>query len=62
MKNPLKKGVIVFFCLISFTSSLSQNLNHFFEKTDTFLNENVVDGKVAYKNIKASSSQLNSLI
>jgi len=62
MKNLFIKGVIVFLCLISFRSSSSQNLSQFFEKTDVFFKENVIDGKVAYKNIKSAPEQLNELL
>jgi len=62
MKNLFIKGVIVFLCLISFTSSSSQGLNQFFEKTDAFFKGNVIDGRVNYKKIKASHTQLDELV
>jgi len=62
MRHLFIYRVIILLCLINFTAATSQNLNQFVEKTDAFLKENVIDGKVAYKKIKASPYQLNELV
>lgn len=62
MRNQFIVRVFLLFSLASFTFASSQNISVFFEKTNTFLQENVTDGKVFYKKIKESPTQLNELL
>jgi len=62
MRNQFLKGVLLLLSLLSFTSVTSQDLSVFFEKTNSFLQENVIDGKVAYKKIQSSPTQLDELV
>jgi len=62
MMNQFFKGVILFFSLSIFTSVFSQDLSVFLDKTDAFLQENVIEGKVSYKKIKETPTQLNELL
>ena len=62
MRNQFLKGVFLLFSLASFTPASSQNISAFFNKTDAFLKENVIESKVAYKKIKESPAQLNELL
>lgn len=61
MKNFIK-GLSLLLCLLSFNNASSQDISLFFEKTTIFFEENVSEGKVAYKNIKSSPGQLNELL
>lgn len=60
MKNTIKITVILFF--LSITSIHSQDANQFFTKANTFFNTYVANGKVDYKDIKASPALLNELV
>ena len=60
MKNTIKITVILFF--LSITSIHSQGANQFFTKANTFFNTYVANGKVDYKDIKASPALLNELV
>ncbi|PHS07392.1 MAG: DUF547 domain-containing protein [Kordia sp.] len=62
MKSLFTKGLTLFICLLGFSNVSSQDLSEFFEKTTVFLEENVSEGKVAYKKIKSSPEQLNELL
>jgi len=62
MKNICINGVVILLCLLSFKAASSQDLSQFFEKATVFLGENVSEGKVNYKKIKESPSQLNELV
>ncbi|NQY28914.1 MAG: DUF547 domain-containing protein [Flavobacteriaceae bacterium] len=62
MKSLFTIGLPLFICLLSFSNVSSQDLSEFFEKTTVFLEENVLEGKVAYKKIKSSPEQLNELL
>ena len=62
MRNQFLIGVFLLFSLASFTSASSQNISDFFNKTDAFLKENVIERNVAYKKIKESPAQLNELL
>jgi len=62
MRNQFLKGVILLLFLVSFTPATSQDLSVFFEKTNSFFQENVIDGKVTYKKIKSSPTELNELL
>lgn len=56
-----KQLIIIFVALISF-EGISQDLNTFFSKADTFFKENVSNGKVAYSKIHKNTSLLNDLL
>ena len=43
-------------------NSYSQNVDSFFTKTNSFLNKNVVEGKVAYNTIFKSQDELNEIL
>ncbi|MCL5247159.1 DUF547 domain-containing protein [Cellulophaga sp. 20_2_10] len=60
MKNTIKITVMLFF--LSSTSIYSQDTNQFFTKANTFFNTYVANGKVAYKDIKASPALLDELV
>jgi len=62
MRKQFLKGVFLLFSLAIFTSVSSQDLSVFLDKTDAFLQENLIEGKVAYKKIKESPNQLNELL
>lgn len=62
MRKCFVKRIIVLICFVSFANVSSQDISSFFEKADVFFEENVVDGKVAYKKIQASPDQLNELL
>lgn len=62
MKNTYIKRVLFVLCLVSVSFVSSQDTASFFTKSDAFFKTNIVDGKVNYKKIKASTSQLNELI
>ncbi len=62
MKNLFIKGLALFLFLLSFSNASSQDLSQFFEKTTVFFEENVSEGKVAYKKIKSSPEQLEELL
>lgn len=56
-----KQFIVILIALISF-EGISQDLNTFFSKADTFFKANVSNGKVAYSNIHADQSGLNDLL
>jgi hypothetical protein len=62
MRNRYYRIIILLIGLFSFQISNAQNLEIFFKKTAYFLNENVSEGKVNYKKIKKSPSNLNELL
>ncbi len=57
----MKKQIIVLFILFSL-QGFSQEIDNFFEKSDTFFKEYVVDGKVGYAAIKSNQEGLNELL
>lgn len=58
----MKKLILNTFLLCFLNISIAQNVSSFFIKTDAFLKENVLNGKVNYDAIKKNSSSLNFLI
>ncbi|MGB5417366.1 DUF547 domain-containing protein [Algibacter sp.] len=56
-----KHLIIVCIALVS-VQGFSQDLNVFFSKADTFFNENVANGKVAYSKIYENQDALNSIL
>ncbi len=57
----MKKYIIIILALVAF-KNYSQNVDSFFNKTNSFLSKNVVDGKVAYATIYKSQDELNEIL
>ncbi len=58
----MKKIILLFISLVFTTQSFSQDVAVFFNKTNTFLKQNVLNGKVAYAKIHKDQSNLNDLL
>ena len=56
------KRLVVLVALFVVSLSLAQSPTTFLTKTDSFLKENVVNGRVNYKNIKSDPTTLNELM
>jgi len=48
--------------ILSFNTTIGQDLNTFFTKSNTFFKTHVANGKVAYDNIHANPEDLNALL
>jgi len=62
MKNHYFKKFLFIIGLITCSFASSQEISSFFTKSDVFFKENIVDGRVDYKKIKTSPTQLNELV
>jgi len=57
----MKKYIIIILVLFA-SEGFSQDINDFFSKADSFFNENVKKGKVAYSKINSNQEPLNKLL
>lgn len=57
----MKKYLVLILVVIAF-KGYSQDVNLFFEKANTFLNNNVSNGKVAYSKIHKNPDNLNTIL
>jgi hypothetical protein len=58
----MKNSILIFLLTLASFQLFSQDVNSFFEKTDSFLKLNVSDGKVDYDAIHSNPKQLNELM
>ena len=56
------KTLITIILAFAIQLGFSQNTNTFFKSADTFFNDHVKNGKVAYKTINSNQNQLNDLV